>query len=299
MKREYNLDLLRVLCCFLVVFMHFASYPYNVSPVNSIGWYSSMTLNYFGKIAVPIFFMLSGYFLLNVNKMITYKYLMKKIINIIIAYLFWLFIYFIWKHQLYILSNIQLSVSFFKVLLQELITAQPHFWFINSLLGLYLLLPIYRKIVAKPKLTKYYIAVFFIIFFIIRPLSFLYPIGLIYDFINSIGFSKLFGFSIYFIVGGIIKKTRFIKYTKLLSFMGASSILFMIISNIIYSYIYSIKGQFLCDYMQPFAFVGALAVFVYFLNLNILNYKIKKIVAYFSNLTMGIYYLPILGKCIS
>ena len=66
-KREFALDLLRVLACFLVVWQH-TTECYYINPdltvqthegMSIIGWMNSMT-----PIEVPLFVMISGYFLL-------------------------------------------------------------------------------------------------------------------------------------------------------------------------------------------------------------------------------------------
>ena len=67
---QYDLDVLRTLACFLVVWQHVTECYYilpdfnisNNSDTSMIGWINSLT-----PIEVPLFVMISGYFLLPMN----------------------------------------------------------------------------------------------------------------------------------------------------------------------------------------------------------------------------------------
>lgn len=63
-SRETFLDLLRIIACFLVIVNHTNSVIFLGSSPDSLDWYVSLTYFFISKIAVPIFFMISGYLLL-------------------------------------------------------------------------------------------------------------------------------------------------------------------------------------------------------------------------------------------
>ncbi len=100
MKRENNLDFLRVLACILVISIHVSAFFVTkfVEEPNlkfTIGnFYDS-----FSRIAVPIFVLLSGRFALSDEKNINIKFYYKKIFfKIIIPTLIWSFLYFLYNY---------------------------------------------------------------------------------------------------------------------------------------------------------------------------------------------------------
>ena len=64
-KRTYFLDLLRIIACFLVIVNHTNSTIFRESTPDSRRWFLSLAYFFVSKIAVPLFFMISGYLLLN------------------------------------------------------------------------------------------------------------------------------------------------------------------------------------------------------------------------------------------
>ena len=90
-KREFALDLLRVLACFLVIWQHVTE-AYYINPDMTvpshdemflIGWMNSMT-----PIEVPLFVMISGYFLLPLKMDIT-AFFKRRFTRILIPFVVW------------------------------------------------------------------------------------------------------------------------------------------------------------------------------------------------------------------
>ena len=94
-NRLFALDLLRVLACFLVVWQHITE-CYYINPdmtipqhegMPIIGWMNSMT-----PIEVPLFVMISGYFLLPL-KMDVGAFFKRRFTRILIPFVVWCVIY--------------------------------------------------------------------------------------------------------------------------------------------------------------------------------------------------------------
>ena len=85
--RNYNVDFIRVMACIAVVGLH--TFPKDLSTVTA-------SLYYLCGFAVPVFFMSSGYFLLNRGDL-SYKYAVQKCIGIIRVVFLWNSIIFILK----------------------------------------------------------------------------------------------------------------------------------------------------------------------------------------------------------
>lgn len=102
MKRENNLDFLRVIACVMVISIHVSAFyvtKYVETPnfKFTIGnFYDSFT-----RLAVPIFVLLSGRFALSDERNIHVKYYYKKFFNrIIIPTIIWSLLYFLYSYVL-------------------------------------------------------------------------------------------------------------------------------------------------------------------------------------------------------
>ena len=142
-KRELSLDLLRVLACFLVIWQHVAE-VYYIGPdftvpthdeMPLIGWMNSMT-----PIEVPLFVMISGYFLLPL-KMDVRAFFKRRFTRILIPFVVWCVAYsaYFMVYRGDTLAQFLRNVAHIPVNLGVEI---GHMWFIYMLLGLYMLVPI-------------------------------------------------------------------------------------------------------------------------------------------------------------
>ena len=142
-KREFALDLLRVFACFLVVWQHITE-CYYINPDMSvpthegmrlIGWMNSMT-----PIEVPLFVMISGYFLLPL-KMDVGAFFKRRFTRILIPFVVWCVIYAAY----YMVSRGDTFLDFMRNVAHIPVNFGVeigHMWFIYMLLGLYLLVPV-------------------------------------------------------------------------------------------------------------------------------------------------------------
>lgn len=86
-RKNCNLDLIRIVACFAVVGIH--SFPKDLSVATATVYYA------FG-FAVPFFFMASGYFLLNRGN-VSGRYSLHKILGVVRTVMCWNLIVFIAK----------------------------------------------------------------------------------------------------------------------------------------------------------------------------------------------------------
>ena len=140
MKRYNSIDLLKFLCAFMVIYIH-------ANIKNQFG----NCLYSFCRIAVPIFFMISGYFLYNHESKISLK--IKKNLKL----LFFSEIFYIFFELMKIpfgKSSIMLIVTRIfdlKFLLTNIGEIGGHLWFIRALIYLYFLHLILQKIKINDK----------------------------------------------------------------------------------------------------------------------------------------------------
>ena len=90
-KRDYRLDLLRVISMIMVVIIHIANYYCRAfNDIDKISYLGALIFNTISRISVPFFFMISGATLLNkkYDKEKNKERIIKKIITLICCVLF-------------------------------------------------------------------------------------------------------------------------------------------------------------------------------------------------------------------
>ena len=281
-KRELWVDLLKIICAFLVIILHAVSYGIwekDLSP--------STIIYYIGTFAIPLFFMISGYLQLRKDN-IDYKYVFKKIKKILIVVVCWNFIEYL--KQVYAGNSIMPFVTSYNSLLQR--GYFYHFWYLGSLIILYLLLPILNKLFKKqPK--------YFIIFTIIMTI-----LCVSIDIFNIITCNingilvkdrviqtyRLWTWVTYYCLGGCITKLnnyKISKRTHLLIMIG------LIIITLGYEYMFALKlyNNLYAEnfYDSLLVLVTSFTIFTYFRRITINNKDISDFIILLSSLTMGIY----------
>ena len=114
-KRNTALDLIKAIAIFGVIIIHVSSRLLTSSSVGSSAWTSGLLFGTILRSAVPLFLMVSGVLMLNPEKPLTIKKLyFKSILRIIIAMLFWGFLYklyHLWGNSQFTFRNLLYSVK--------------------------------------------------------------------------------------------------------------------------------------------------------------------------------------------
>ena len=132
--RSFRLDIIRVLACLMIVAMHS---PLPLEAEHSI---FLSTLSYLTAPGIGLFFMLSGALLLPV-KADTGSFLKKRLYKIAVPTLIWTLLYLLFD---WLVSGGPLS---WRVVFSIPFSSQgnPTFWFLYTLIGLYLIAPVISK----------------------------------------------------------------------------------------------------------------------------------------------------------
>lgn len=138
MNRYISFDILRIIACILIIMMHSP-----ISNESANGLFLS-SLSYISASGIGLFFMISGALLLPM-KLNTMLFLSKRFLKVVFPAIFWSLFYL---GANVILRNQTIGV---KELLSLPFSAQgtPVLWFIYTLLGLYLLVPILSRWLQK------------------------------------------------------------------------------------------------------------------------------------------------------
>jgi surface polysaccharide O-acyltransferase-like enzyme len=228
---DLPVDLIRTIAIILVILLHASieAVP-NIDIMSPQGiqlWWSSNVYNSISRTAVPLFVMLTGALLLQPNKANEpLRVFFKKRWNRIgIPVLFWGAIFFVWDSL--VKGHLLTPVSFLQGVLAG---SYVHFWYLYILIGLYLVTPLVRVIVAHAewKIIKYFLIIWFVGTGIIPLLTLYASISpqTVWFRQNVFVLSGLLG---YFILGAYVAKLRL--RTSILSLMLVSSSVFTILGT--------------------------------------------------------------------
>lgn len=262
MKRENNIDCLKVLGAIFVILIHLSYFWTVASNDNFLNFTVANFYNSLSAGAVPIFVMISGRYLLE-KKEIEYKIFYKKIYKKIYRkFIIWCLFYN--YYSIYILENSEKSLIYF---LKKILSGNSfyHLWYLYMMIGIYLLLPVLIKL--KNKIGKHNFFIFGIILLIL---------GMIF-FIVELILSK------YILIPDLIKKILFSHYMSSIKFVGyfilGNSlknikrdymwVWYLISVVIIFSLVEITKSTIFYQTNLPLVMFSVLSLYLFFNNLNI------------------------------
>lgn len=210
-NRFVYFDYLRVFASFAVILLHINGLRWYSADVNGewqiFSVYASMV-----RCAVPAFIMISGALFLSRDRKIKTVY-SKYILRMVTAFIFWGFIY-----------AVDYGGSKKKILLNT-IEGEYHMWFIPMIIGLYIATPILRKMIEDEKITKYFIAVTFVMTFMVPQILQLtkdFGGNLLKEVMNALNsdlenmdFHLVLGYLSYFVIGYYLNKIELSKKSRL------------------------------------------------------------------------------------
>lgn len=294
-KRNYNLDLLRIVACFMVIVIHVAAQYWSITPYNSItfniyNFYDSLV-----RAAVPIFVMISGVFFLPPKKKVDFKKLyFKNIFKLILIYVFWVSLY-------YIYSIIVYSLDFsFADFVHYFISGPVHVWYIPMIIGLYIISPLLCKITenSKANIFKY----FFILFFLscllktISYCNFIPHIDVINSFINKLPIDIFCQFYCYFLLGYFLQ--NYALSEKLEKAFYIVAVICVILCALLTCFSSKYCGYAYSSFYSEFSvftFIEAVALFLFFKKTKFKSEQIySNNVTYLSSCTLGIYLVHVM-----
>ncbi len=231
-NRYIWVDLIRIIAIFAVVAIHVNNFGFVWNKVSWIDWWASNVYNAMIIFAVPILFILSGYLLLDKQED-DRTFFSKRFIKVVIPLVAWSMIYMIFANNYNIFSIF--TVDFVQKFWSNKIFY--HLYFLYYIIGLYLITPLLRRILAHANMSD--IFYFLILWFFFTPVN------------QLIGF---FGYNIgipveaatgnlgLYIIGYAIKKTQITDKIIYLSGVIVATLLMVMIFG---SYIMSMNsGKF-------------------------------------------------------
>lgn len=142
MQRNLSLDILRILACLGVITIHTSGslIVHHMVDLDTLWYKECLALDAIVRWAVPVFAMLTGFFMLDPQKEVSIKKLFSRnLVRIVISLVFWSFFYAFALHKPY----------------YPLGSQEGHFWYLEMLIGLYLSIPILRQVARNEVLLNY------------------------------------------------------------------------------------------------------------------------------------------------
>ncbi|MFS0674980.1 acyltransferase [Ornithinibacillus sp. 179-J 7C1 HS] len=272
------ITLLRATTMIFVLLIHITAAM--LSQELSVTWWVGNFFDGISRFSVPVYLMISGALLLSKDEPIK-TFFHKRMSKIMIPFLFWVSFYVVWYHVKDLSS---LSVGTF---IREWLSdgSYYHLWFLFTIIGLYLTIPILRKVTQQSDIK---IAIYFVvIWFVATAISGLFS--------HFAGYSHGFrldmfkGFTGYLLLGYILTKIEITPIIERIAYILGSIGLFFTLYG---TYIYKLEnGSFTGFWYGNLTFTTifvALAVFVFFKQ-RFKNYQPGKLVNKMSEASFGIF----------
>lgn len=276
-SRQTNIEILRIIASVMVVLLHTVAMG-AIFPGEK-GFVLNSVLNAITRFSVPVFVMISGYFILGKEE--DYIYFFKRGIKLIVIMMLWSLLYLI----RYSLSG-TLAINTVKDLLRYLLTEPVHLWYFYALFALTIFTPALGLFARKAdKKTYIYTMTLMLIFGSIITMIVkenLYPsLVMITD---KLKIGTVLTFPCYYLFGYYVKRFGIGKKFSWVSF--SAGLLLTIAGVIILSYRKGILSEnVLSFYALNVAFMS-MGIFGIFASFNIGENRFVKLV---SPLTAGIY----------
>ncbi len=296
-KRNSSLDILRIIATLMVIMIHCSAAFVVRYEVGTVEFLWANILDSVSRIGVPLFVMISGALFLDESREITLKrVLSKNVLNLGVITLIWAVIYSV-RYQIIAPLEVGNAINTQNVFMR-ILNGHYHMWYLYMTIGLYLMVPFFKKIVRK---ENKHLVLFFIIFsFVVQSVlptisSVLTHFGIntvIMSWIGKFQLEFFGGYITYFLAGWYIVhigiNSKWVRY--LLYVLGALSLAFVVV------YVHYTK-----DYNQVYGYLSApvfLIAIAFFLAVNQLKLSLKEKTALnlgnISKITFGVYLVHIL-----
>lgn len=192
-SRNRGLDICRIIACALVIINHNNSKVMLQVIPGSMAWYVTVAVVYLTKIAVPVFFMITGYNLL--HRIDDRRAYFARIARMSVILAVFTLAYFVWKCLIGVYDPGEsgnpvagFALGYIRVLFRDTVT--DSYWYMYTYLGILIVLPVLQHIAAAAEGRT----VFTVMMIMTVPLSVIPTAGL---------FVRGFNLSEYFVLPGV------------------------------------------------------------------------------------------------
>lgn len=296
MKKErlIYLDLIRILCIFLVIVIHgVAPIIVKSKVVLSYNYVTMIIIDSICRCSVPLFVMVSGSLLLGNKKSTSYKKILSKIIKLLISLIAFSFFYNIVDK---LFRGETFGIDFMKDSVRFILSGNQsnHLWFIYMIIGLYLLIPILNRIIScveKKEIIYYFVLT--IIFSSLIPMALSFTKFSTYQVFSKFNLGVFNIYIAYFLLGYYLNRLSLNKnQIKKTYVLGLLSLFITIIMTLLFS----MKRNTFCgiffEYSSLNVFIYSIFAFIFLKNCFSkisVSEKMKKSITEVSLLTFGVF----------
>jgi len=284
MKEQiYYFDRLRIIAAFAVVVLHISAGELFNYSIGALQWDLFNILDSATRFAVPVFVMISGALFLNPERRIEIKDIFSKyLLRIAVAFVLFSSFY---------------SIAYFmgdlKIAIKNFVFGHYHMWYLYMISGLYLSVPVLRRITESSILTKYFLFLSVFFTFLIPFISKFSGMHWLSEVCDRTNFSLVFGYQAYFVGGYYLGKSEFKKTQRLAIYiLGIVSFVLTVVLTGRFS---SVSGKLYDGFYSYFSLTVLLmsvAIFV-FAKYNLAKLPStsvkQKLLTVLSKLSFGIY----------
>ena len=299
--RKLSIDFIRTFAIIFTIIIHVSNiYIYSNIDVNSNDFLWAIIYNSIARICVPLFFMISGVFL--INEKYNYEKYIKRFKKYLILLFIWSIIYILARIIIY---DVRYDVrDYLNVFVNSLFNANStsrHLWFMYAIIGIYISLPFIQNMCKNLTKEQENLFLFLWMFFsggIVLFVPFARIIlGIDIDISYPIPLVNATYYLGYFISGHILY-SRFNKHTNYKKNNITYLLIFIIstLTTIVFTYVFSIVNNSIYDsflwYRSIFITVSSFMIFL----LIITNEGIFKnnLITKFSSLSFGVYLIHVI-----
>lgn len=290
-KRQIELDILRIIAMFAVVIVHTCGMNVQDVPLNDVNRVVTALIPALLTWEIPVFVMISGRFFLDPEREVTISRVVKAIVRLCLAFVVWDLIYQIY----YILTGAYDNLNWKGIIVQT-IQGPYHFWYMYMMIGIYLLVPLIRKITENKALMEYFLLLF-IVFGCLTNYGPLLPMigGTIRVILDHIQFHFALGFSGYFVAGYYLCKYPIEKKNEILMYsLGVVLWIGAAILTVYNSVYYDIHDERFVKFLMPNVTIESFAIYTFFIK-KVSKWNVKGRVSFIieklSEYSAGIYYI--------
>ena len=263
--RNQSMDVLRILACTGVIFAHSGAMCFTIDIVEegTLEWMVCFIIRKVLLFSVPVFALLTGFFFLNPEKTLPLKKLYgKNTLRLVLALDFWT-----------LLNAVTIHAGYYPFG-----GINTNFWYVGMCIGLYISMPVLRRIAVNDKLLSYSCWIWLIIrgYYCLERYVEVPFVITDYIFTEFVGYC-LWGYYLY----RISLSRKQIRVVYLVGLVAALTVLALPLLT---------KQKVDFDYTDPIPAFAVFALFLFVIKHPLhLSEKKEKVLTHFSKATFGIY----------
>lgn len=283
-RRVIYLDYLRIFAMLSVIAIHVSASRFTTAEVGSSNWIVMSIYNKAVGYAVPIFVMISG--ALSFRKDIGLKEIyQKKILRILIAYIFWN-VFYAASHDIARPLLIGQVIEW-KAFMNEIVVGRYHLWYCRMIIGIYILIPALKCIVEREKILKYMLAILYMFSIFLPCLSQSFDWKWLDDITQNMGLDTG-KYIFYFLLGFFLSKVQI--QNKLKCRIVVCGVIAEILMALGMTYILSLNSEVWNRIVHMIdILIVAVSIAIFLLFRSVFEYKENSVIVKLSDMCFGVY----------